>query len=564
MGGYGSQNLDVRWLDNGIEIASQRNLFGYRPTDGVHVLTCEATDSVGAQGTDSVTVTVEQVTAQIVTPADGQGFDPGQTVRFTGTACSSRAGVLTGAALTWSSSRDGALGSGTLVNRSDLSNGTHVVTLAANDGQGGSAAKQILIFVTLPPAVIITAPADGATVDASAATAFTGTAIDPEDGALIPTWSDSVIGDFATGNGASATLLVGKHVITLSASDSTGRSGSDTIELYATTGGVPFSTLINNRASTASVREMVYDAGTGFYWIATSNGLLRVDPSLGAATTFTDANSDLAGNDLRSVAILEDGSLLIGTDNDGVSVGCSATTVTGCQNYSDGDLGGELNTDRIDAVAVLPDGRTLMSIDGGVLFSNWSTDQHHAFRDGGGGGDGIDQTARNIVVDGVGVAWIVTNQNELLRMTPEPYGGVSSNGLNVFDVAAREVRRVAVASSGDVWLATAGGVELLDPFTLDTLERLRTQEGMPTNDVRDIAIDIVTVNATTREIGWAATSAGLVRIDLAVPSIVTIDAGDGLPSNNLQRLVVGPNHQKLVSWLGGGGGPGGTFTYTGQ
>ena len=559
----GNQNLSVRWLDNGVEIAAQRNILGYRPTDGAHVLTCEVTDSVGGQGTDSIHVTVEQVTATIVTPNDGQGFDPGQNILFTATACSARTGILTGAALSWSSSLDGALGTGNLLNRSDLQDGTHVITLAATDSQGGSGAAQIVVYVSLPPDVTITAPGNGATVDANSATAFTGTAVDPEDGALIPTWSDSALGDFATGNNANATLLVGKHELSLRATDSAGRTGSDTIEVYATPGGVPFSTLLNNRASTATVRDMIFDAASGFYWLATSAGLVRVDASLGSATTFTPDNSDLPNANLRAVALMADGTLMVGTDGDGVAVGCSATALTGCQVFSDGDLGGELNTDRIEAVAVLPDGRTLMAIDGGVLFSNWSDDTHHAFRDGDGGGDGIDDTARSIVVDGSGVAWIVTAQNDLLRMTPEPYGGVSSNGLNVFDRAAQEVKRVALAPSGDVWLATGNGLEVLDPVSLDTVARVRTQDGLPSNDVRDVAIDVVQVNGADHEIAWAATAAGLVRIDLEVPSVVTLDTSDGLPSNNLSQVIVGPSHQKLASWLSGGGTPGGTFTYSG-
>ena len=52
-------------------------------------------------------------------------------------------------------------------------------------------------------------------------------------------------------------------------------------------------------------------------------------------------------------------------------------------------------------------------------------------------------------------------------------------------------------------------------------------------------------------------------VDLEVPSIVTLDTGDGLPSNNLSLVIVGPSHQKLTSWLSGGGTPGGTFTYSG-
>jgi len=56
-------------------------------------------------------------------------------------------GSLGGAQLAWSSDRDGALGTGTLAHATNLSLGTHIITLAVRDTYGHRVTQQARIVI---------------------------------------------------------------------------------------------------------------------------------------------------------------------------------------------------------------------------------------------------------------------------------------------------------------------------------------------------------------------------------------------------------------------------------
>jgi len=116
---------------------------------GSHTLAASVTDSQGAPGADSVSFTVvvnQPPTVSITSPPGGASFAQGATVNFTGSASDAEDGGLT-AGLTWTSSRDGAIGTGGSFSKSDLSAGTHTITASVADSKGaiGSATKSITI-----------------------------------------------------------------------------------------------------------------------------------------------------------------------------------------------------------------------------------------------------------------------------------------------------------------------------------------------------------------------------------------------------------------------------------
>lgn len=71
----------------------------------------------------------------------------GRPITFTGTGSDTEDGTLTGASLAWSSSLDGALGTGTSITTSALSVGTHTITLTATDSNSntGTATKTVVV-----------------------------------------------------------------------------------------------------------------------------------------------------------------------------------------------------------------------------------------------------------------------------------------------------------------------------------------------------------------------------------------------------------------------------------
>ena len=82
---------------------------------GSHTLAARVTDSKGAPGTASISITVavanQPPTVTITSPTNGASFTQGSSVSFSGTASDAEDGNLNGS-LTWTSSRDGTIGSG--------------------------------------------------------------------------------------------------------------------------------------------------------------------------------------------------------------------------------------------------------------------------------------------------------------------------------------------------------------------------------------------------------------------------------------------------------------------
>lgn len=119
---------------------------------GIYRVTYRVTDNDGMsspQAVVMVTVVANQIpTATITSPANQATFAPGATITFTGSGTDHEDGVLAGAALVWHSSLDGQIGTGSSFTRSDLSLGTHRITLIATDSQGTGGTAEVTISVS--------------------------------------------------------------------------------------------------------------------------------------------------------------------------------------------------------------------------------------------------------------------------------------------------------------------------------------------------------------------------------------------------------------------------------
>jgi hypothetical protein len=85
----------------------------------------------------------------ITSPAPGSAFARGAPIAFAATATDAEEGDLS-ASLAWSSSLDGALGSGAGLTSSTLRCGSHVVTASLTDAHGESGAAELALAVTCP------------------------------------------------------------------------------------------------------------------------------------------------------------------------------------------------------------------------------------------------------------------------------------------------------------------------------------------------------------------------------------------------------------------------------
>ncbi|MCP4666585.1 MAG: DUF5011 domain-containing protein, partial [Deltaproteobacteria bacterium] len=150
---------------------------------------------------------------------------------LTATASDPEDGDLS-ADIQWISSLDGPIAS-----PAALTAGVHTITASATDSDGleGTAAISLTVteHVNVAPAVAISAPADNASVsEDDAPFTLTATASDPEDGDVTADiqWTSSLDGSITS----PATLSVGAHTITASATDSDGLEGTASISLTVT------------------------------------------------------------------------------------------------------------------------------------------------------------------------------------------------------------------------------------------------------------------------------------------------------------------------------------------
>jgi photosystem II stability/assembly factor-like uncharacterized protein len=86
----------------------------------------------------------------IASPEEGASFSQGEPIVFEGSAVTPGGVPLTGDALRWVSDRDGELGTGRTLTRSDLSVGAHVITLEATDAFGAVGSASVEVRVTDP------------------------------------------------------------------------------------------------------------------------------------------------------------------------------------------------------------------------------------------------------------------------------------------------------------------------------------------------------------------------------------------------------------------------------
>ena len=111
-----------------------------------------ATDGVNTGQGDAgpFSVNGKGPTAVIDAPADQAAYAPGDNVFLVGDGFDLEDGSLSEASLNWSSDRDGALGAGRTLERSNLSEGTHHITLVATDSQANQATASITLYIRQP------------------------------------------------------------------------------------------------------------------------------------------------------------------------------------------------------------------------------------------------------------------------------------------------------------------------------------------------------------------------------------------------------------------------------
>ena len=183
----------------------------------------------------------------ITAPADGSSIGSNSLpLNLSGSATDAEDGDL-GSSIMWTSSIDGALGSGATI-AANLSVGSHTITATVTDSASAVGSATIALTVTDEggtngrPVVTILSPANGATFsDSGVAINFWASAADAEDGDLSAaiSWTSDIDGPLGTGETIQTALSSGTHTITASVADSSAATSTDTVTITVWAGGLP-------------------------------------------------------------------------------------------------------------------------------------------------------------------------------------------------------------------------------------------------------------------------------------------------------------------------------------
>ena len=222
--------------------------------EGVYFLVATVADTEGGTAVDDVTFEVgppnTAPTCSITAPANLSSAPLGQLVILEGQVSDVDV-PADWLSATFESNLDGFLGDVSPSTAGEvglataaLTAATHTITMNVEDEVGGTCSDFIFLTVSTPPSATIVTPTTGAPVNVGETTTLTGVVSDAEDAddSLAVTWRSDVDGLLGTlqpnSSGEVAfnfTLTAGPHLLTLTATDSAGLTGTDTITVDVNT-----------------------------------------------------------------------------------------------------------------------------------------------------------------------------------------------------------------------------------------------------------------------------------------------------------------------------------------
>ncbi|MCW8998434.1 MAG: fibronectin type III domain-containing protein, partial [Kangiellaceae bacterium] len=219
-----SSNLDGQ-IGNGAVISSQLS-------PGTHQVVASVSDSEGLENQSTIEFIVNAIpNVQITSPTENTVIQQDLNIDLVGEATDSEDGDLS-SIIVWSSSLDGALGTGAALNVS-LSTGEHILTAQVEDSSGASYSTNTTIRVNAKSTLSITSPGSGAELDVFESVLLNATANDPEDGDISSNiqWTSNVDGNLGQGTGISVQLSEGEHQLTATVTDSDGLAATESITI---------------------------------------------------------------------------------------------------------------------------------------------------------------------------------------------------------------------------------------------------------------------------------------------------------------------------------------------
>jgi hypothetical protein len=531
-------------------------------TVGDHVVSLCAPDPVDAslQGCGTVSITVvanTPPTCTIDAPASGTVLSVGVATRFVSTVQDAEDPSLTGqrVSVVWTDESGATLAQQPNPQITFNANyaGAHTLTLTATDSGGLTCTASVDIVVNRNPSVTIDSVAQGTNITPPFDTAnpidLAGSATDPDGDAVTLDWLDNLEGPFGTGGTASlVTPLVGNHHVVLTGTDTWGGVGrasttftvlpvgqTQLVEVYtqlANMGRVislgidplGYAYAGNNNAEVwgfdpatltgapivmgtpDDVQAIVFDAASGMAYLGTKQGYIACayDPQVGfdPNTCSGFQGGDLPSNDVTSIARVSTGNgaasvLVVGTRN-GILIA----------NDPNGSKRGQVVLNGKEILALAADGSLVWvgtKQDGLYLLDPVSRQiQGHWRQQDGAPSDRV----QSVAVDGAGLVWTGTD-----------------NGLGRFDHGA------------NAWTVWRKG----DP----------PAPGLIDDNVQAVAVAPTTIGGVSRDVIWAGTRNGVSRFDPTIPAFMDLTTADGLPSNDVRSIAILSDGTKIFGTKSG-------------
>ena len=252
-------------------------------SEGEHIVTLTGTDADGVSGSATSTISVRgpnQVpTCTITDPESDSGGAEGVTTTFSAVVDDVDIGPEA-LVVTWTSDLDGEVGVSTpssdgsvSMSTGALTVGTHTVSMTAVDEVGAACVDSIRFIVGRSPLVSISSPIDGGMVNQGETVTLLGSATDADEdeATLSVRWTSDRDGTLFEGAPDSAgltlstvaSLTVGDHAITLTATDGLGLTGTAIAVL--TVNGLPTTPTVRitpNPAVTTDTLGVVFDVSS--------------------------------------------------------------------------------------------------------------------------------------------------------------------------------------------------------------------------------------------------------------------------------------------------------------
>jgi len=194
-------------------------------TPGTYTVTLTVTDEVGLSDSDTLIVTVRDVTAPVAEAGSDRIINKDISITFNGSGSSDNAGIVS---YQWNFG-DGGTGSGITVSHTYSTPGTYTVTLTVDDAAGnGPVSDTLTVVVDTTPPVADAGPDQ--TVNEDISVTFNGGGSSDNVGIVSYQWN---FGDGATGNGITDSHTYstpGTYTVTLTVDDAVGNGPvSDTL-----------------------------------------------------------------------------------------------------------------------------------------------------------------------------------------------------------------------------------------------------------------------------------------------------------------------------------------------